>query len=62
MKCADRCANLEDVLRDVRHCTSLDRWRRYLVKTKRDVLPILRDSGLEAQLMRRIEQIEYELV
>lgn len=58
VKCADRCANLEDVVRDVHHGESIDRWRRYIVKTKRDVLPILRDKSLEAELNRRVEEIE----
>jgi (p)ppGpp synthase/HD superfamily hydrolase len=58
VKCADRCANLEDVIKDVRHGDSVDRWRRYITKTKRDVLPILRDKSLEAELNRRVEEIE----
>jgi (p)ppGpp synthase/HD superfamily hydrolase len=58
VKCADRCANLEDVLKDVRRGEGLDRWRRYVLKTQRDVLPILRDPNLERELMRRVEEIE----
>lgn len=58
VKCADRCANLEDVLKDVRRGEGLDRWRRYLGKTRRDVLPILRDPALEREILRRIEEIE----
>lgn len=58
VKCADRCANLEDVIRDVRRGDSLDRWRRYIQKSRRDVLPILRNGALERQLLRRIEEIE----
>jgi (p)ppGpp synthase/HD superfamily hydrolase len=58
VKCADRCANLDDVIKDVRRGESVDRWARYLTKTRRDVLPILRDSALEAELRRRIEEIE----
>lgn len=58
VKCADRCANLEDVVKDVRHGDSIDRWRRYITKTKRDVLPILRDKSLERELNRRVEEIE----
>lgn len=58
VKCADRCANLEDVLNDVRRGQGIDRWRRYVIKTRRDVLPILRDDALERELLRRIEQIE----
>jgi (p)ppGpp synthase/HD superfamily hydrolase len=58
VKCADRCANLEDVVRDVRQGDSIDRWRRYITKTKRDVLPILRDKSLERELNRRVEEIE----
>jgi (p)ppGpp synthase/HD superfamily hydrolase len=58
VKCADRCANLEDVIKDVRRGEGLDRWRRYIHKTQRDVLPILRDPALELELLRRIEEIE----
>jgi (p)ppGpp synthase/HD superfamily hydrolase len=58
VKCADRCANLEDVLKDIHRGESVDRWRRYTAKTQRDVLPILRDPALEAELLRRIEEIE----
>lgn len=58
VKCADRCANLEDVVKDVRRGEGLDRWRRYIKKTQRDVLPILRDESLELEIMRRIEEIE----
>ncbi|HKU68198.1 MAG TPA: HD domain-containing protein [Candidatus Baltobacteraceae bacterium] len=58
VKCADRCANLEDVVRDVRRGEGIDRWRRYLTKTQRDVLPILHDAALERELRTRIEEIE----
>jgi (p)ppGpp synthase/HD superfamily hydrolase len=58
VKCADRCANLEDVIKDLRRGESVDRWRRYVHKTQRDVLPILRDQRLERELMRRVEEIE----
>jgi (p)ppGpp synthase/HD superfamily hydrolase len=58
VKCADRCANLEDVVKDLRRGEGIDRWRRYVAKTRRDVLPILRDAGLERQLLARIEEIE----
>lgn len=58
VKCADRCANLEDVIADVRRGDSLDRWQRYIQKSRRDVLPILRDEALERELLRRIEEIE----
>lgn len=58
VKCADRCANLEDVVKDLRRGEGVERWRRYVHKTQRDVLPILRDAALERELMRRIEEIE----
>jgi (p)ppGpp synthase/HD superfamily hydrolase len=58
VKCADRCANLEDVIKDLRRGESVDRWRRYVAKTRRDVQPILRDPALETELMRRVEEIE----
>jgi (p)ppGpp synthase/HD superfamily hydrolase len=58
VKCADRCANLEDVVKDLRRGEGVDRWRRYVAKTRRDVQPILRDPHLESELLRRIEEIE----
>lgn len=61
VKCADRCANLEDVLKDVRRGEGIDRWRRYITKTRRDVLPILRDDALERELLLRIEEIDASL-
>jgi (p)ppGpp synthase/HD superfamily hydrolase len=61
VKCADRCANLEDVIKDVRRGESIDRWRRYVQKTRRDVLPLLRDKSLEREIEKRIEEIEEAL-
>lgn len=61
VKCADRCANLEDVITDVRAGESIDRWRRYVHKTRRDVLPLLRDKSLERALLDRVEEIEAAL-
>ena len=58
VKCADRCANLEDVIKDVRRGEGVDRWIRYVSKTRRDVLPILHDPALERELLRRVEEIE----
>lgn len=58
VKCADRCANLEDVVKDVNRGEGLDRWLRYVSKTRRDVLPILKDPALERELLRRVEEIE----
>ena len=61
VKCADRCANLEDVVKDVKRGESIDRWRRYVEKTKRDVLPLMREKSLREQLQDRIEEIETAL-
>lgn len=58
VKCADRCANLEDVVKDVHRGEGLDRWLRYVTKTRRDVLPLLKDVALERELLRRVEEIE----
>lgn len=58
VKCADRCANLEDVIKDVHRGEGLERWLRYVTKTRRDVLPILKDAALERELLRRVEEIE----
>jgi (p)ppGpp synthase/HD superfamily hydrolase len=40
VKCADRCANLEDALAEVKATRGLKRWRRYVEKTTTDVLPM----------------------
>lgn len=61
VKCADRCANLEDVVKDVKRGESVDRWRRYVHKTKRDVLPLLTEKSLREELEQRIEEIESAL-
>lgn len=58
VKCADRCANLEDVIKDVRRGDGIDRWLRYVSKTRRDIMPILRDPALEQELLHRVEEIE----
>lgn len=57
VKCADRCANLEDVLKDVRQGSSVERWERYLRKTHRDVEPLL-EGALLAQLRQRLNAAE----
>ncbi|MBV9270801.1 MAG: bifunctional (p)ppGpp synthetase/guanosine-3',5'-bis(diphosphate) 3'-pyrophosphohydrolase [Candidatus Eremiobacteraeota bacterium] len=57
VKCADRCANLEDVIKDVRQGNSVERWQRYLRKTHRDVEPLL-EGGLLAELRKRLEAAE----
>lgn len=58
VKCADRCANLEDVVKDLERGEGVERWQRYVLKTRRDVLPLLRDPALECELLRRVEEIE----
>jgi len=53
IKLADRCANLDDVIEDVRRGRGIDRWRRYLQKTRRDVEPIA-PAGLDKELRDRM--------
>lgn len=53
IKVADRCANLDDVIDDVKRGRAIDRWRRYLQKTRRDVEP-LATGGLQNELRDRI--------
>jgi len=57
VKCADRCANLEDVIKDLRNRDSVERWQRYLRKTRRDVEPLL-DGPLLDELLRRLDAAE----
>jgi (p)ppGpp synthase/HD superfamily hydrolase len=40
VKCADRCANLEDALREVLSTRELARWATYVEKTRTNLLPI----------------------
>lgn len=54
IKLADRCANLDDVIEDVRRGRGVDRWRKYVQKTRRDVEPIA-PAGLEKELRDRLE-------
>lgn len=53
IKVADRCANLDDVIDDVKRGRAIDRWRRYLQKTRRDVEP-LATGALKNELHDRI--------
>lgn len=59
VKAADRCANIEDVAKDLRHGNSVERWQRYLRKTRRDVESIL-DGALLAELQARLHAAESE--
>jgi (p)ppGpp synthase/HD superfamily hydrolase len=57
VKCADRCANLEDVLGELNREFPKEtrRWQRYIEKTVRRVLPMYEGMpGLSAELERRL--------
>lgn len=53
VKVADRCANLDDVIEDLKRGAGIERWRRYLHKTRRDVEPIAPEP-LKNELRGRI--------
>jgi len=60
VKCADRCANLEDALKEllVEEPQTPRRWAKYVDKTYNDVLPLYHlYPGLRSELMTRLEQI-----
>lgn len=59
VKAADRSANIEDVIKDLRHGNSVERWQRYIRKTRRDVEPIL-SGALLAELQKRLNAAETE--
>lgn len=59
VKAADRCANIEDVVKDLNRGNSVERWQRYLRKTRRDVEPIL-SGALLAELQKRLNAAESE--
>jgi len=40
IKCADRCSNLEDAIKEVKSSSNIPRWERYLDKTRADLLPL----------------------
>jgi hypothetical protein len=64
VKCADRCANLDDALAEleVEEPTEPRRWGRYVEKTYRDVLPMYKTLPyLRQQLVTRLEAIEAAL-
>jgi (p)ppGpp synthase/HD superfamily hydrolase len=42
IKCADRCANLQDALEEVLLSRDVPRWRRYAVDTRTNLLPYYR--------------------
>lgn len=62
VKCADRCANLEDARAEILEHRELRRWRRYVEKTVVDVLPLYTAyPKLEAELEDRLEMIHVAL-
>lgn len=63
VKCADRCANLEDSLKEVQETRSLKRWKNYVHKTYKDVLPMYFTlPALRAELQNRLSAIEEAIV
>lgn len=62
VKCADRCANLEDALTEAKAGRELKRWWRYVERTKTDVLPVYASLPfLRRELQMRLDSIQ-ELV
>jgi (p)ppGpp synthase/HD superfamily hydrolase len=64
VKCADRCANLEDALTMLRAPRPISprRWERYAEKTLRNVLPMYAEHPqLHAELESRLTAIAREL-
>jgi len=64
VKCADRCANLDDALAEIKveHPKEPRRWERYVEKTVTDVIPMYAQYPmLEYQLAKRVIAIWEEL-
>ena len=63
VKAADRCANLEDVLKDIKEGRGIKRWKRYVIRTHMEVLPHYghKYPFLLQQLMDRLSDIYAEL-
>jgi (p)ppGpp synthase/HD superfamily hydrolase len=62
VKAADRCSNLEDALSEVNRTSGLKRWKRYVEKTRTDVLPMYVSMPyLRSQIESRLEAIEEAL-
>jgi (p)ppGpp synthase/HD superfamily hydrolase len=62
VKCADRCANLEDALREVLSNRELTRWATYAQKTRTDLLPMYASMPkLQEHLEDRLRLIEEAL-
>lgn len=58
VKCADRCANLEDALQAVEETSEVQRWANYMSKSARDMVPMYRYSPrLQAELQQRLDAI-----
>jgi (p)ppGpp synthase/HD superfamily hydrolase len=62
VKAADRCANLEDVVKDIMEGRSIRRWERYVGRTYDEVLPHYEKYPfLHEQLLDRLKAVETEL-
>jgi (p)ppGpp synthase/HD superfamily hydrolase len=62
VKAADRCANLEDVVKDIMEGRSIRRWERYVDRTYDEVLPHYEKYPfLHGQLLARLKAVETEL-
>jgi (p)ppGpp synthase/HD superfamily hydrolase len=59
VKAADRCANLEDALTEVRAGRTPRRWARYVERTYSDVVPMYASlPPLRQELVRRLRALE----
>lgn len=58
VKCADRCANLDDALKELLDGREVKRWLHYANKTERDIVPLYDGLPmLQAELVNRIHAI-----
>lgn len=62
VKCADRCSNLEDALKEVLETHEVRRWGRYVQETYDEVLPIFSSlPEFKREIVTRLMAIEKEL-
>jgi (p)ppGpp synthase/HD superfamily hydrolase len=62
VKCADRCANIEDAICEVKR-GSVRRWKNYVERTYSDVLPLYASfPKLRAELEKRLNAIKDSII
>jgi (p)ppGpp synthase/HD superfamily hydrolase len=59
IKAADRCSNLDDALVEVQHGRNVERWQRYVIKTGREILPLVEHlPGIFEEVATRLRRLD----